>query len=243
MQNQEKQEDIEVLQDTFYYIPKIIRILDRVDNSNLSTEEKTLIMDTIIESNEELSKEEKTFIRDSVIEKTPIQKMQKQRSILIENIKMLIRKVIFIVLLFYILFFHIFGFFRIPNQAMSPNIAAGDLLLYYRLDKDYHVGDVVIIKHEDKCYALRIIALENQVISLNINDEFLVDGELETHQIFINNKFPTDSLIVYPYTVPKGKVFVVGDYRVNYNDSRLFGAVDVKNIRGKVISFLQTKDI
>ena len=126
---------------------------------------------------------------------------------------------------------------------MSPNIAAGDLLLYYRLDKNYQIGDVVTFKMDDKRYVLRIIALEGQVITLNTEDEFLIDGEIEYHKTYFENSFPNGSRVSYPYRVPKNKVFVVGDYRTNSNDSRLFGAIDVNSIDGKVISLIQTKDI
>ena len=67
----------------------------------------------------------------------PLKKETKKESLLVMNIKVLIKKVIFIVLLIYIMFFYIFGFVRIKNNAMTPNIAAGDLLLYYRLDKKF----------------------------------------------------------------------------------------------------------
>lgn len=167
--------------------------------------------------------------------------VDKNKNLLIVNIKVLIKKFIFIVLLFYFMFFFIFGITRIKDNAMSPNIAAGDLLLYYRLDKDYSIGDVVTFKKNSNRYVLRIIATEGQVITLNSDDDFLIDGQIEYHKTYMKNNMPKK--IKYPYTVPEGQVFVVGDYRSEYNDSRMFGAISTKSIDGKVISLLQTKDI
>lgn len=172
-----------------------------------------------------------------------ISKNNKHKSIMKDNIKMLVRKFIFIVLLFVVLFGFIFGFIRMNNISMSPSIVPGNLLLYYRLDKNYSVGDVVIFERNNKKYILRVIALENQVITLNSDDEFLIDGELETHKTYFENSFPIGGKVKYPYRVPKGKVFVVGDYRNDSADSRSFGAIDKSIIKGKVISLLQTKDI
>jgi len=237
-----KDDDIEILESETYYIPTIIRILDEVDNTDLSEEDKTTIMETLVDHNTELTESEKTSIRKNLTEVNSVVK-KKKKELLKENILMLVKKTAFIILLFYVLFFHIFGFTRISNQSMAPNIAAGDLLLFYRLDKDYNVGDVVTFVKDHKRYHLRIIATEGQVVSLNTEGEFLVNGDLETHETYVKTVIPKNSKISYPYVVGKGKVFVVGDYRNSSNDSRLFGAIETRIIDGKVISLLQTKDI
>ena len=237
-----KDDEIEILESETYYIPSIIRILDEVDNTNLSEEDKTTIVESLVDNNEELTELEKTQIRTNMADVTSlVQKKKKQ--LLKENILMLVKKTVFLLVLFYVLFFHIFGFTRIPNESMSPNIAAGDLLLYYRLDKDYNAGDVVTFVKDGKRYHLRVLATAGQMISLNTEGEFLVNGDLEAHQTYLKNVIPKKSKIHYPYVVEKGKVFVVGDYRSSTNDSRMFGAIDVKIIDGKVISLLQTKDV
>ena len=237
-----KDDEIEILESETYYIPSIIRILDEVDNTNLSEEDKTTIVESLVDNNEELTELEKTQIRTNMADVTSlVQKKKKQ--LLKENILMLVKKTVFLLVLFYVLFFHIFGFTRIPNESMSPNIAAGDLLLYYRLDKDYNAGDVVTFVKDGKRYHLRVLATAGQMISLNTEGEFLVNGDLEAHQTYLKNVIPKKSKIHYPYVVEKGKVFVVGDYRSSTNDSRMFGAIDVKLIDGKVISLLQTKDV
>lgn len=43
-----------------------------------------------------------------------------------------------------------------------------------------------------------------------------------------------------PYVVPKGYMFVVGDNRANSHDSRAWGAVPVRQVRGKVFWVFNT---
>ena len=167
-----------------------------------------------------------------------------KRKKLLRNIRILSIKIVFVVIFFYIILFKVFGFTRMNDLAMHPTIAAGDLLLYYRLDNNYHIGDVVTFKKNNKRYVLRIIATEGQVVSLNGNNELYNNsGNYDLKQTLFEDLIPEESKIEYPYTVGKGKVFVVGDYRLEADDSRVFGAIDTKIIDGKVISLIQTKDI
>ena len=40
--------------------------------------------------------------------------------------------------------------------------------------------------------------------------------------------------IAYPYTVPEGEIWVMGDNRTNSKDSRYFGSVKEKSVTGRV---------
>lgn len=184
---------------------------------------------------EELTKEEK-------LKKEKLEK-EKNRKRLINGIKTLTIKIIFIAILIYIMFFYLFGLSRTNNLSMKPTINPGSLILYYRLDKDYHVGDVVTFTKDGERYVLRIVATSNQTVSLNVQGEFMTNEGNDQHQTYFENIIPEDSKITYPYKVGPNQVFVVGDYRIETNDSREFGAIDVDLIDGKVISILQTRDI
>lgn len=192
---------------------------------------------------EENNSNEENFQNEIKERKERITNKRKNKQRFMQNIKVLVIKTLFIVLLFYITFFYIFGITRIKDLAMRPTIEPGSLALYYRLDKDYHVGDVVTFEKDGKRYVLRIIATQNQTVSLNMDGEFITNDGNEQHQTYFENIIPEDSSITYPYKVGNNQVFVVGDYRVETEDSRTFGAINMDTIDGKVISILQTKDI
>ena len=47
-------------------------------------------------------------------------------------------------LVVYILFFHLVGLAVMPSGDMAPRIDAGDLVMYYRLDRDARAQDVIV---------------------------------------------------------------------------------------------------
>lgn len=57
--------------------------------------------------------------------------------------------------------------------------------------------------------------------------------------------FPTYAKegIQYPYTVPEGSVFILGDYRTHAKDSRDFGCISLPEVKAKVITILRRREI
>ena len=86
----------------------------------------------------------------------------------------------------------------------------------------------------------RVIAIEGQTIDLR-NGTLYVDGVAQSER-YVDGR-PSYALtqhaanleqdISYPYTVPKGCVWVMGDNRTNSLDSRYFGAVGVDQVTSR----------
>lgn len=51
-----------------------------------------------------------------------------------------------LLLVVYILFFHIVGLLVMPNGDMYPRIDAGDMILYYRLEHQVRAQDIIVFK-------------------------------------------------------------------------------------------------
>ena len=68
-----------------------------------------------------------------------------------------------------------------------------------------------------------------------------VNGTAQTGEII----YPTVAKpgIEYPYRVPDDSVFLLGDYRSAAIDSRDFGPVPKKNVKGKVITILRRRQL
>ncbi len=150
----------------------------------------------------------------------------------------LIKIVIICILSFFVLRFMI-GILCIQGVDMVPHIKDGDVVIYNKLDNDYHIGDVVVYKVKSDFKCGRIVAREGDVIDL-------FDGELKIndHIQNENNIYPTfkigDSL-KYPYKVGNDGYFVLSDLRLQGNDSRQYGCIFNKDIQGKVIQLFRIR--
>lgn len=60
----------------------------------------------------------------------------------------LLIRVVLLAVVLYVLCFHIVGLTTMPNGDMYPRIDAGDLVLFYRLDKDVRAQDVIIFEKD-----------------------------------------------------------------------------------------------
>lgn len=138
--------------------------------------------------------------------------------------------------------------FIIPSASMSDTLSVGDRLvgekLTYRASSPKS-GDIVTFVDPDQpdlTLIKRVVATEGQVVDLKDGkvfvdgvalDEPYTDGRpseaLPTH----SPSLPSD--ISYPYTVPAGHVWVMGDNRTNSQDSRYFGAIPVSSVTSRAV--------
>ena len=100
-------------------------------------------------------------------------KMNKKR----EAISFLI-KLLTLLLVMGILFGVVYGLTPMKNEDMSPGLHAGDIMLYFRLEKNINNGDVLVISKEGKKYTGRVVARENDTVEITEEGELKVNGSL-----------------------------------------------------------------
>jgi len=101
---------------------------------------------------------------DTTIYKTEI-KNEKSDDIetpLIYDIIKLLARIIEIVAIFSIIFTFLFGITKQSDLAMYPSINEGDLILFYRINKNYKIDDVVVYKYDGNTYFARVVAVERR---------------------------------------------------------------------------------
>ena len=118
---------------------------------------------------------------------------------------------------------------------MYPAAKDGDLVVFYRLDKDYEARDLIVLEVDGaKEVAGDNVDFENGMLVIN-GIPRREPGIYEKSEQFLKG-------IEFPIQVPEGKVFVLGDARENSKDSRIYGTVDIKNTYGTVIMIVRRRE-
>lgn len=74
-------------------------------------------------------------------------------------------------------------------------------------------------------------------------DGLMINGALQQEPEIYQQTQPYVNGVTFPLTVGEEQVFVLGDARENVIDSRIYGAVNVKDTLGKIITILRRRNI
>ena len=165
-----------------------------------------------------------------------------QTSSLLKDVLYLLLKIAAIITVVLLVFTFMFGLHRGADASMAPAVKDGDLVLFYRLDKTYAAGDVLLLTSQEQKQVRRVVATAGDTVDIT-EDGLLIKGALQQEpEIYQTTQRYADG-VTFPLTVGEGQVFVLGDARENATDSRVYGAVDIKDTLGKVIAVLRRRNL
>ncbi len=142
-----------------------------------------------------------------------------------------------------ILFGVVFGLTPMANADMQPAVCAGDLMLYYRLDKNLKSDDVVVFQKEGIQYTGRIVAVPGDVVEITDESDLMVNKSTVMEDNIFYTTPAYDSEVEYPLALKEDQYFILCDNREGAKDSRSFGVVDTGEIKGKVITIVRRSGI
>lgn len=135
----------------------------------------------------------------------------------------------------------VFTLTYVDGESMFPTLEDGDRLVLSKYKASFGLesfdrGDIIVFRApaENRDYIKRIIATEGDRV--NIEDgQVYVNGQLLDEYYIEDNIYTEPIFFGQGYTIPKGKIFVVGDNRhpKGSNDSRSFGAISTRAVKGK----------
>jgi len=125
----------------------------------------------------------------------------------------------------------------VDGNSMIPSLVNNQILILYKLDKDYKRFDIVVIDHKvndtKEHLVKRVIGLPGEYVEYK--DGKLYINKKEVKENFIDIKTPDFALAKLGYLeIPEDYYFVVGDNRTDSSDSRILGLIPKNEIKGKI---------
>ena len=201
---------------------------------------------------------------------TAEQKKLKKRATRRKAALSLLIRLLLLAVVIYVLFFVIIGVTSMPNGDMYPRVDAGDLVLYYRLDKDVKAQDIIVFEKNmdevtqsaagsgrgynlntisaagatgDVLFVSRVVAVAGDTVEVTENGNLIINGSTMIESNIFYSTYPYMGYTEYPLTLGEGECFVLADSRQGGADSRFFGPVNVNEIKGTVITILRRNNL
>ncbi len=151
--------------------------------------------------------------------------------------------IIAVVMVFLVLRPFVLQAFYIPSESMQPTLTEDDRILVNKLS--YRLGqparhDVVVFRaprvatgedeEEEKDFVKRVVGLPGDTVEIHDGITY-INGRIDDEPFTKERPFYD----LPPFTVPPGKLFVMGDNRNHSNDSHHWGALDEDRLIGRAV--------
>ena len=208
------------------------------DNTNLPAEE--LPNHPAQEINARESEKTPDIKTESKEKKPPAKKRTKKKKTTAQLLVGFLVKLAAIVLAVWLLFTFVLGLVIHYGNNMHPAFRDGDLIISLRVQRPY-LNAAVLYEHDGKTCLGRVVGMPGDVIDISEEGALTVNGATPAEEVFYPTYRSETANISYPYTVGEDQVFILNDFRSDTADSRLFGAVDMKDVKGPVLLMLRRR--
>ena len=134
--------------------------------------------------------------------------------------------------------------YEIPSGSMEETIMTGDMVFSEKVSYYFRSpqrGDIVTFDDPEvagRTLIKRVIATGGETVDL-VDGHVEVDGVALTEPYTLGkeswplSRTASDVDIEFPYTVPQGELWVMGDNRTASQDSRYFGSIPASSVTGR----------
>lgn len=194
-----------------------------------------------VKSEVKSSQEETVILKNDIPDNTVVMVTGKKKSTFALNVYDLISVLMASFVILAVCFSFVFRPVRVKGSSMTNTLQEGDWLITTE-KQEYVYGDIVVItqpNYFNEPLIKRVIATGGQTIDIDYEtSKVWVDG------VVLDEPYTRDDYILqgfgdceFPFTVPDGYLFCMGDNRNGSTDSRssLVGPIDERYILGKAM--------
>ena len=172
--------------------------------------------------------------------KAPNKKQTKKKKTTAQLMIGFLIKLAVIALAVWMLFTFVLGLVIHYGNNMHPAIRDGDLIISLRVQRPY-LNAAVLYEHDGKMCLGRVVGMPGNTVDISDVGALTVNGTAPAEEVFYPTHRCDTSDISYPYTVGEDQVFILNDFRSDTSDSRMFGAVSMKDVKGPVLLMLRRR--
>ena len=123
---------------------------------------------------------------------------------------------------------------RVSGSSMEPNLNDGDIIVGIKSGM-FETGQICCFYYNNRLLLKRVIANGGDWVEIDQDGYVYVNGNM-LDEPYVRERSIGICDIEFPYQVPDGQLFVMGDHRSTSVDSRstVVGCIDVNEIVGKM---------
>ena len=124
----------------------------------------------------------------------------------------------------------------VDGNSMSPSFSSGEVLFARKFNINAETVNrfsVVVIQYNGRLKLKRVIGLPNETIQIS-NGRVIIDGQIL--QGDYGEKIINCGCAAEKFMLGENEYFVMGDNRNDSTDSRVWGAINISDIKGIVVT-------
>lgn len=128
----------------------------------------------------------------------------------------------------------LFPVLKIYGTSMTPSLTGGDIIIASR-GGEYERENIIAFYYNNKILVKRVIGMPGELIEIDGSGEVSINGE-PLEETYLTEKSLGECDMEFPYQIPEGRYFVMGDHRSVSSDSRnsAIGCIAEEQIIGRL---------